>query len=114
MYYLKDQKKVNRSGVNAAQKALYDVMKLRHDMGISFSRSDLMEIYNTYTSRKTKWYDGRDKAFLNKLSDEQIYNNASAWLNRSIVSLVRNGWVGLTFEKGSKMLDNEKLIEVMI
>lgn len=98
-------KTVKRSGVNKAQEVLYECMKLRHETKNSFTKKDLFDIYNDFVVPDKRAFDR------NRLSDEQIYNNASAWLNRSIASLVRNGWLGLTFNKDIKMIDNHNLIE---
>ncbi len=98
-------KTVKRSGVNEAQSVLYECMKLRHDTKNSFTRKDLFEIYNNFVVPDKRQFDR------NRLSDEQIYNNASSWLNRSIASLVRNGWLGLTFNKDIKRIDHHNLIE---
>ncbi len=72
---------------------LYDYMKRRYDNKEQFTKADLMEIHSKFVVPNRRSYNERE------LTEEEIYRNASAWLDGAICSLIRRRYLGLTFRK---------------
>ncbi len=91
--YMKQERKphTNISGIKKGHVELYKRMELKHKDKEQFQKEDLMEIYNSFVVPRKRQYDRR------RLTEEQVYNNASAWLDRAIAVLVRRGYLGLIF-----------------
>ncbi len=87
-----DSIKCNRQKIQKAHIELYKYVKDKYEQGDKFHKDDLLEIYNRFVRiRKPSDYNFR------VLTEEQLYNNASAWLDRAISVLVRRGYLGLIF-----------------
>lgn len=82
--------------LNKAQLELYILMKEKCEKREQFKKEDLLGIYDRYVQKQihNKNYTGG-----HDLTDVQIYENASGWLNRAIATLVRRGYLGLTFNE---------------
>ena len=72
---------------------LYEYMRHRYKKGKQFTKTDLLEIYSKFVISNKKDYDYRE------FTEDEIYRNASAWLNGAISILIRRGYLGLTFRK---------------
>ncbi len=82
------------NGITKAQLELYQYMQFRSKNCDQFNKDDLMEIYNRFVEKKNRNdYCPKPKA----KTEEELYNNASSWLNRSIATLIREGYLGLIF-----------------
>lgn len=82
--------------LSKAHLKLYKFMKGTYERDGQFRKEDMLDIYDRYASKRIRKKDYIGNAIL---TDEQIYQNASIWLNRSIAVLVRHGYLGLTFRK---------------
>lgn len=92
---------------NTAQLELYMLMKEKHEKGEQFRKEDLMDIYDKHVDKQIP---NRRYTNDNILTEEQIYSNASSWLNRAISILIRRGYLGLTFKEEvpcSKQIDRQ-------
>ncbi len=78
-----------------AQLELYKRMKARHVSGEQFEREDMLEIYNNYVFAEKRFDDFQRR----RLTEEQVYNNASHWMDTAICSLLKKGYLGLSFRK---------------
>jgi hypothetical protein len=81
--------------ITRAQVELYKCMKEKHESNIQFNKEDMLEIYNRFVFSKKRQSDFQRR----RLTEDQVYNNASNWLNNAICRLIRTGYIGLTFEK---------------
>lgn len=77
------------------QLELYKAMKSRHISGEQFTKEDMLKIYNNYVFAE-KRFDDFQKG---RLSEDQLYNNASHWMESSICSLLKKGYLGLNFRR---------------
>lgn len=93
------------AGIKKGHLELYKYMKDRYENGEQFKKDDLMEIYNRFVVPSKRPSDAQ------RLTEEQLYNNASQWLNRSISVLVRRGYLGLTFKKDLKKESSQQFVE---
>ncbi|HDY68158.1 MAG TPA: hypothetical protein ENH85_10235 [Candidatus Scalindua sp.] len=82
--------------IKEAHLKLYEYMKYKHDIGKQFTRSDLFEIYSKFVIPNKTMYDYRE------FTEDEIYRNATSWLNVAIPTLIRRGYLGLTFIKKEK------------
>lgn len=92
-----------RSGINKAHLELYKMLYSNNKDGTQFTKEDLLEVYGKYVVPDKAHYDNHSQA----RTKEQIYANASSWLNGSISKLVRRGYLGLTFKKDLKCLTEQ-------
>lgn len=88
--------------MNRAHLELYQYMKETCDNGKQFYKEDMLRIYNQFVVPNKRPTDPE------RLTSEQIYNNASIWMNNAISSLVRRGYFGLTFLKDTESLNVDK------
>ena len=83
-----------------AHAELYNCMLEKHMKKEPFTKEDMLHIHMRHT--ETNKYFDKDK-----MTPEQIYANASKWLNGAIATLVRRGYLGLTFRKGMMEYNEE-------
>lgn len=81
--------------ISEAHVVLYNCMKNLHDNDLQFTKDMMLAIYNGHVQPEKRAED-----YQKGLSEEQVYQNASAWLNGAISKLVRRGYLGLTFNNG--------------
>ncbi len=80
---------------------LYSVMKDQHEKKLAFTKEMMLDIYKTHVM----FSQGKHSYAKKKLpTEEQIYNNASAWMNKAIIMLVRRGYLGLMFNKDAEAI----------
>lgn len=84
--------------LNKAQLELYILMKEKYEKGEQFKKEDLLGIYDRYVN-KNKRLRNQGYPNNNDLTEELLYSNASGWLSRAIATLVRRGYLGLTFNE---------------
>ena len=98
----------NLTKIKPAHTELYKRMKLRNDEGAQFTKDDLLEIYSRFVNPEKRKFD-YDRS---RLTDEQIYGNASAWMNKAIVALIRRGYFRLVFLKPVDSMVMEEGVQV--
>jgi hypothetical protein len=108
---IKKTNKVKHKGITIAQYELYKMMKLKHDTGTQFTKIDLLNVYNKFVVSKQKLKSVRHNY---DLTEDQVYNNASGWMNNSISVLVRKGYFGLTFKKPVESLEIKEIVNCPI
>lgn len=82
--------------LSRAHLELYRLLKDVYEGDEQLRKEDLLDIYDRYVEKRprNRSYEGS-----NTFTDEQLCQNASAWLDRSIAVLVRHKYLGLTFRK---------------
>ncbi len=93
--------------ITKAHFALYQYMKETHENDRQFHKEDMLKIYNQFVVPNKRPTDPE------RLTEDQIYNNASTWLSRAISALVRHGYFGLTFKENIEPLEIEDKKELI-
>jgi hypothetical protein len=80
---------------------LYSLMKETHDLGLSLDKERVMDIYKKYVLPEKRFRDHH------RLTEEQVHNNAFSWMQKAIVSLIKRGYLGLTFNKNPRCIEDK-------
>jgi len=76
---------------------LYNRMMEADRAGVQFSKKEIMGVYVEFVKSAKKKHAYRERPLQ---TQEQVYDNCMGWFERAIVSLIKNGYLGLQFQKG--------------